>query len=493
VRTPGIVLAATLTAVLGVVPLAAQSAQADRVPTQPTVADAESPLPKSMTRAADQSRPSGDVTAQATTGSQWLRQSRAPALRATASRTLKRSALAAGRHPSGRQPDEPYMPQVACYAGELPGVRQFRDLLLTAFPRPKESLSTFNISRGCNVPGVSEHEEGRALDWEARVTDRTQDSQARTLLHWLTKRGGYHAKRFGIMYMIYDQRIWGQYNQRWRMMSNRGSVTDNHKDHVHFTFTWNGALQRSAYWTGSAKAVHRGPCARYRGHYATLNVDRLAQRSRTSRCPAPRPIPSQWRYGPSVMYWQADRRVFWLQQFLAEQGYYSGPVNGSFGSVTYDAVRRYQGARGLGTTGVWDPATQNSSGRVVDRRTDSTVAWDATPVTAVVGQEIAVTATVAPVTGPPRVFRVERRPLGGTWALAQSGTTDASGTAAVVITTREGDNEYRVVAARTSYAAAGRSEPKLVSVPVSPAPTPTPAPSDTSSPSPTASEPAPAP
>jgi hypothetical protein len=246
------VLAATLTVALGVVPLAAQSAHADRSPTTPTAADAERPLPAALTRSRDGHAARGrdsDVMAQSAAGS-WLRQPRVPAQRASATRALKRSALAAGRHPSGRQPTEPYMPQVACYAGELPGVRQFRDMLLTAFPRPQESLSTFNISRGCNVPGVSEHEEGRALDWEARVTDRTQDSQARALLRWLTKKGGYHAKRFGIMYMIYDQRIWGQYNQRWRLMSNRGSVTDNHKDHVHFTFTWNGALQRSAYWTG---------------------------------------------------------------------------------------------------------------------------------------------------------------------------------------------------------------------------------------------------
>jgi peptidoglycan hydrolase-like protein with peptidoglycan-binding domain len=199
------------------------------------------------------------------------------------------------------------------------------------------------------------------------------------------------------------------------------------------------------------------------------------------------------------MYWQADRRVFWLQQYLAEQGYYAGPVNGSFGSVTYDAVRRFQSARGLGTTGVWDPATQNASGRVVDRRTSSTVTWDAAPVTAVAGQEIPVVAAVAPVSGPPRAFRVERRPVGGTWAPEQSATVDATGAVTIVLTAHDGESEYRVVAARTSYAAAARSEPKTVSVPVAPtSPPPTSAaPSVSSSPSPsaspTSSEPMPAP
>ena len=65
--------------------------------------------------------------------------------------------------------------------------------------------------------------------------------------------------RLGVLYIIYNQRIWGQYNPRWRGMASRGSGTDNHKDHVHFTFTWNGALQQSPYWTGKARVVHRGP------------------------------------------------------------------------------------------------------------------------------------------------------------------------------------------------------------------------------------------
>lgn len=381
------------------------------------------------------------------------------------------------------------MPQVACYAGELPGVAQFRDMLLTTFPRAQESLGTYNITRGCNVPGISEHEEGRALDWEAHVNDRRQDTQARQLLHWLTRHNGYQAKRLGIMYMIYDQHIWGQYNQRWRWMSDRGGITDNHKDHVHFSFTWNGALQRAAYWSGQARRVHHGPCSRYRGHFASLNVQRLANRSRTGSCPAPTPIPRSWAFGPSVMYWQQDSRAFWLQQFLSEEGFYDGEVNGAFDSRTYDAVRRYQVDHGLGTSGVWDPATQNESRRVVDKRQRSAVSWDVVDMTAAAGQQIpVVAAATAPVPVTPRSIRVEERPVGGEWETVGNGVTDQQGQWQTTVTAaaEPGATEYRVVVARTSYAVSAATRVRTITVAPAPLPLvgPPSTPSPVSSPSP---------
>ena len=42
---------------------------------------------------------------------------------------------------------------------------------------------------------------------------------------------------FGIEYIIYSQKIWSveRGGEGWRGMSDRGSVTANHYDHVHVT------------------------------------------------------------------------------------------------------------------------------------------------------------------------------------------------------------------------------------------------------------------
>ncbi|MFC7586838.1 hypothetical protein ACFQYP_26215 [Nonomuraea antimicrobica] len=42
-----------------------------------------------------------------------------------------------------------------------------------------------------------------------------------------------NAKRLGIMYVIYRQRIWHVRTGAWRTMSDRGGTTANHYDHPH--------------------------------------------------------------------------------------------------------------------------------------------------------------------------------------------------------------------------------------------------------------------
>lgn len=42
-----------------------------------------------------------------------------------------------------------------------------------------------------------------------------------------------HYKELKISYLIYSQKIWADYRQYWKPMSDRGSITANHYDHVH--------------------------------------------------------------------------------------------------------------------------------------------------------------------------------------------------------------------------------------------------------------------
>ena len=54
------------------------------------------------------------------------------------------------------------------------------------------------------------------------------------------------------MYIIWNQHIWSLYYPElgWRKMANRGSVTANHKNHVHISLSWDGAMKQTSWWTG---------------------------------------------------------------------------------------------------------------------------------------------------------------------------------------------------------------------------------------------------
>ncbi len=54
-----------------------------------------------------------------------------------------------------------------------------------------------------------------------------------------------------------------------------------------------------------------------------------------------------------------DQDVVRLQQYLKEKGYFSGPVNGNFGGMTLDAVKKFQKENGLPATGVVGQKTRD--------------------------------------------------------------------------------------------------------------------------------------
>jgi hypothetical protein len=134
-----------------------------------------------------------------------------------------------------------------CDPTEKPGVAAFRDYIMATYP----CTADYGIVRDCDSGGTSEHHEGRAWDWG---TTPSIDA-SRELLDWLLAADEYGnkyamARRFGIMYMIFDHQIWEAYraDKGWRSYSG-----DNpHTDHVHFSFGWDGAMKRTSFWTGSS-------------------------------------------------------------------------------------------------------------------------------------------------------------------------------------------------------------------------------------------------
>ncbi len=104
-------------------------------------------------------------------------------------------------------PYAPYDPQRDCDPAAKPGVTGFRDLVLAAYRDTRD----LGISRPCGSGGQSEHKEGRAWDWGVEVNG--QSEPADDLINWLhatDRHGNRHAllRRFGIMYMIWNRRIW---------------------------------------------------------------------------------------------------------------------------------------------------------------------------------------------------------------------------------------------------------------------------------------------
>ena len=143
-----------------------------------------------------------------------------------------------------------YEGQTQCLTTPQPGVAAFRSLLQDSY-----GANGGGILRGCDVGGVSEHKEGRAYDWMLDAYNARERATADELLGWLLaddEYGNQHAmaRRLGIMYIIWNGQRWRAYQAHEGWTTYPGS--NPHTDHIHFSFSWDGAQQRTTYWTAGA-------------------------------------------------------------------------------------------------------------------------------------------------------------------------------------------------------------------------------------------------
>ncbi|WP_157074526.1 peptidoglycan-binding protein [Janibacter corallicola] len=220
----------------------------------------------------------------------------------------------------------PYVPQSTCDPDPKPGVTAFARLMANHY----EEFS-YGISRECNH-GLTEHSEGRALDWMLDANDPHEREVADSVISWLLApddqgRPAAMARRFGIMYIIWNRQIWGTYQMSdgWRPYNGPSP----HTDHIHFSFSWDGAMQRTSWWTGKAwqdvTTTPGGPSV------PVLPPDGYPTLREGSR-------------GPDV---QLAQRVIGVT------------ADGVFGPDTKAALREWQGEHGLTRTGVLDDDTWN--------------------------------------------------------------------------------------------------------------------------------------
>jgi hypothetical protein len=147
------------------------------------------------------------------------------------------------------EPMPPYQPQTFCDPVAKRGTKALASLLTSTYA----GTAIVSLTRPCGSD-TSEHYDGRAIDWGVNVTNDKQLAQGKAMLHWLfaaDSAGNPHAmlRRLGVMYVIWNKRIWGSWSQQWEPYSCSG-VTACHQDHMHISLDWSGALERTSFWTG---------------------------------------------------------------------------------------------------------------------------------------------------------------------------------------------------------------------------------------------------
>lgn len=274
------------------------------------------------------------------------------AIAVVGSPSLTLPAAAAGRVPagatglpSGIEGLARYVPNNSCTPGERVGTGKLAALLRRTYG---VGVGTF---RACNG-SVSEHHDGRAVDVMLSVRKSAQKQDATALISWLlatdSKGNRYaNARRLGVMYIIWNGRIWASYRtgDGWRdyqgcsKLTATGYDTACHRDHVHLSLSWEGAVARTSFWSRKVAVPRYGACVgtgmRWAGNDDTPS---------TSPCGSSRPLSAP--SGSSATY---RALVPWAGYYLKS------------GGATGTPVRAWQQGLGIPTTGTWDTRTRDAT------------------------------------------------------------------------------------------------------------------------------------
>jgi hypothetical protein len=146
---------------------------------------------------------------------------------------------------------QPYQGQTTCSMWAKPGVIAFRDLLNFWFgPHNYGIVAQGGCDPGNPIHGnggQGEHKEGRALDYMAAVNDPA----SWRIIDWITRSDEYGnpyalGRRFGLMYIVWNHQMFRFYPPRgWAPYTG----SNPHTDHIHFSFSWAGALKQTSWWT----------------------------------------------------------------------------------------------------------------------------------------------------------------------------------------------------------------------------------------------------
>jgi hypothetical protein len=168
-------------------------------------------------------------------------------------------ATSAMRLPMGIEDLSPYEPQVSCDPHAKPGVKAFEDYVLALWHHGYSGGTV----RACHKGALSEHKEGRAWDWMLNPNSYADVTAGQRVIDWLLADDAAVARRLGIMYIIWNERIWSAHKVDDGWQGYHGE--DDHTSHIHFSFDWAGAEKRTSWWTGKVAPMEYGPCRKYIG------------------------------------------------------------------------------------------------------------------------------------------------------------------------------------------------------------------------------------
>lgn len=260
-----------------------------------------------------------------------------------------------------------YVPANSCSPTARPGTEKLGRLLVATYPG-----TSFGGSRACPATANSEHHEGRAVDWMTSVRTRAQKKQAEAVIAWLLApdaqgRPYANARRLGVMYVIWDDHIWGAYRpgDGWReydgctARSRQKKSLDAacHRNHMHLSLSWAGAMGRTSYWSGTVAAPDSGPCRPSGMSWASgYEAPNPLPCPRTARAAAPKGASKTLR--TIVTY--AGRPMVKGSRYAgvkAVQKAIGAKRTGTYSSATVRTMRSWQRDHGLEATGTLDYAT----------------------------------------------------------------------------------------------------------------------------------------
>jgi len=167
------------------------------------------------------------------------------------------AASAAGRYDDAPEQYASYEPQTKCRRAVQPGTRELAGWIHRRFGGGKPVVAV----RSCRTGGSSEHKDGRAIDWTMDATRKAHRRQVARFLDRILaadRAGNPHAlaRRMGIMYVIWNDRMWASYDE-FRVKPYRSSsckklstcpATLRHRDHVHISLSKAGGRATTSWY-----------------------------------------------------------------------------------------------------------------------------------------------------------------------------------------------------------------------------------------------------
>jgi peptidoglycan hydrolase-like protein with peptidoglycan-binding domain len=269
--------------------------------------------------------------------------------------------------PTSIEPLTGYVPATSCNPVAKPGAAKLGKLLTSSYPG-----TSYGIDRTCGVDPLptTEHYEGRAVDWMVSVRKPKEAAQANAVIKWLlaTDSAGNkyaNARRLGVMYIIWNNKIWGAYSadRGWRAYSSCstqpsvGWDSSCHRNHVHISLSWEGAMGRTSFWSKELAAPDYGPCRpadlNWAAPYKTANSARCISYPRVT---APKGASSTLK--TLTTFSGMELRVGSTGPVVkAVQRSVGITADGRYGPATKAAVNSWQTAHQIKATGVVNATT----------------------------------------------------------------------------------------------------------------------------------------